>query len=323
MTHSTRWYATIRFIAVSATLVACGGGGDKTPTDPNPNNPNNPGNPTNVTITVVSRNSDENADAGQIYAFVGDAGLTRAQMAANLNENAPLIRYTPGSSRVTATLSVPRGKTVTLFAVEFSTNGNAVDQTGNPIPTQAPRSEVEFVAWEGQTTNVEAGVITVTADGDRTATATYGRVGGVILNILGCIDYRYQNTHPGLLSFGRVIADTPPDLTTTNGFGGVLGGRLSVARDYLYIWGKTGSTITLRARTREDRSPSVLRSGFIRWDGSATSCGTSLTCQILIPARGNSVGPVQMINGYAVSGNNVEGCNCNPLTPQVPCSMRP
>ncbi len=275
-----------------------------------------------MTITVVSRNVDPNADAGQVYAYVGDVALSRSQMAANLDENAPLIRYTPGASERTATLTVPRGKVVTLFAVEFNTNGSAVDQPNTPIPSQAPRNYVEFVSWAGQTTNVEAGVITVLADGNRTATASFDRVGAVVFNILGCINFLAQNTHPGLLSFGRVIVDTPPDLTTFNGFSGVLGGQLSVARDYNLIWGKTGSTITLRARITEDRSPSVLRSGFIRWDGSAALCGTNLTCQIQIPARGNSVGPMRMVNGYAIR-QQVEGCNCNPLTPEIPCSMLP
>ena len=275
-----------------------------------------------MTITVVSKSLDGVADAGQIYYYIGDAGITRAQMTTLVNENAPVIRYTPGSNRLTATLQVPKGKTVTLLAVEFNANGSAVDQTNNPIPTQAPNDAIEFVSWEGQTANVEAGVITVLADADKTATASFDRVGSFIFNIQGCINYRAQNTHPGLLSFGRVIQDTPPDLTTFNGFSGVLGGSVSVPRDYLRIWGKTGSTVTLRAQIREDRSPSVLRSGFIRWDGAGANCGTSLICQLTIPARANSLGAVKMINGYSVS-QGVEGCNCNPLLPQIPCTMLP
>lgn len=323
MPFSSRTAIGAVIVAAALFVAKCGGGssGDG-PTDPgDPGNPNPPAN--TVTITVVSRNLDANADAGQIYAYVGDASLTRAQMAANLNENAPLIRYTPGSTQITATLTVPRGKVVTLFAVEFATiNGGAVDQPGNPIPTQAPRNAVEFVAWTGQTSNVETGVITVLADANRTATATYDRVGSVAFNILGCIDFKSQTTHPGLLSFNEVLVDTPPDLTTANGFSGVLGGQLSVARDYNLFWGKTGSTITLRARTREDRAPNVLRSGFIRWDGSAALCGTSLVCQIQIPARANAVGAMRMVNGYAIR-QGLEGCNCNPLTPNIPCTMLP
>jgi len=307
------------FTLLSSLAMRCGGGSDGGgPTEP-PDDPNPPAN--TVTITVVSRNVDATADAGQVYAYVGDAGLTRAQMPANLNENAPLIRYMPGTTQLTATLNVPRGKVVTLFAVEFDANGSAVDQTGTPIPTQAPRNYIEFVSWNGQTANVEAGVVTVLADANKTVTATFDRVPSVVFNIIGCINFKAQNTHPGLLSFGRVVQDTPPD-TSSNGFSGVLGGQLSVARDYNLFWGKTGSIITLRARITEDRSPSVLRSGFIRWDGSAALCGTSLSCQIALPARSNTVGPMRMVNGWAVR-QGVQGCNCNPLTPEIPCTMFP
>ncbi|MBL8982888.1 MAG: hypothetical protein JNL26_11940, partial [Gemmatimonadetes bacterium] len=82
--------------ALSLALLACGGssaspgGGTNPPTEPPP--------PQNVTITLVSRNLDANADAGQLYAYVGDAVITRATMPSVLNENAPTLRLNPGSS---------------------------------------------------------------------------------------------------------------------------------------------------------------------------------------------------------------------------------
>ena len=306
--------------ALSLVLLACGGssaspgGGTNPPTEPPP--------PQNVTITLVSRNLDANADAGQLYAYVGDAVITRATMPSVLNENAPTLRLNPGSSRNTTTLTVPRGKTVTILAVEFATNGITAIPLGTTPPTQAPRDMVEFVGWEGNQPLPESGVTYVVADGDKTVTANFDRVQGLPLRAIGCSDIKVQTTNnAGLLSFGRTLPDTAPDLTTTNAF--TQTGRIEPEFDFAYVFGKQGSTFTLRARTREDRSPSVLRSGFIRWDGSATNCGTNLNCQVPVPPKANAV-PVamRMVSGYSIR-QGVTGCNCNPLTPNIPCTMLP
>jgi hypothetical protein len=301
------------FVALACGGGSSSGGGNVTPPPPPP--------PTTqtVTITVVSRSVDPNADAGQLYAYVGDASITRAGMTANLNENAPTVRLVPGSSRNTATLTVARGKVVTVFAVEFATNGFRGEQPPTPILTAAPREMIEFVGWEGNPATPEPGVAVIQADADKTLTANFDRVMGLPLRLLGCVDLKVQTTNTaGLLSFGRIIADTAPDLTGTNGFGGVLGGRLQPEYDYAYIWGKQGSVVTLRTRVREDRPQ--LKSGFIRWDGSAAPCGTNLTCQLPIPVRGNAPGPMRMTNGYSLTGGTVYGCGC---TPNTPCQMLP
>lgn len=278
--------------------------------------------PQNVTITLVSRNLNPNADAGQLYAYVGDAPITRVSMPAHLNENAAAVRLNPGSTRNTATLSVPRGKTVTVIAVEFATNGWTGIPLGSVTPTSAPRNMVEFIGWEGALATPEDGVAVIIADADKTITANFDRVEGLLLRYLGCSAVKPQTTNTvGLLSFGRVIADTMPDLTSRNGF--TQTGRIEPESDYLYMFGKQKSIITLRALFHEDRSPNVLRSGFIRWDGSAALCGTNLNCQLPIPVRGNNPAAMRLVSGYVRLQGGIIGCNCNPLTPNVPCTMLP
>jgi hypothetical protein len=276
-----------------------------------------------VTITIVSRNLDVNADAGQLYVNVGDAAITRATMAATLNENAPTVRLVPGSSSNTATLTVPRGKVVTIFAVEFSTNGLVGTPPGVPVVARAPRSEVEWVGWEGNPSQPEDGVAVILADADKTITALFDRVQGLTFRFLGCAAFNVQNTNSrGLLSFGRIIQDTAPNLTSTNGF--TQARAIEPEFDVVFMHGKQGSIFTLRALVREDRSPNVLRSGFIRWDGSAGACGTNLNCQVPVPSKANAPNALAMrlISGYSIR-QNVLGCNCNPLTPNIPCTMLP
>ncbi len=304
-------------------LSGCGGGGSTNGGSTNP--PTQP--PTQnqtVTLTFISKNLDVNADAGQLYVHVGDAAITRATMLANgVNENAPTVRYQPGSSQLTTTLTVPKGKTVTIIAVEFSTNGFFSVPSGTPVPKSAPRDMVEFVGWEGNPAQPEAGVAVVTADADKTVTALFDRVQGLGVRAIGCSDIKLQSTNTaGLLSFGRIISDTLPDLTSTNAF--TQTGRIQPEFDFSFVYGKQGSLFTLRARTREDRSPNVLRSGFIRWDGSASNCGSNLNCQVPVPSKANAPNALamKMVSGYSFRENGY-GCNCNPLTPNIPCQMLP
>ncbi len=119
-----------------------------------------------------------------------------------------------------------------------------------------------------------------------------------------------------------MLQDTLPDLTTSNAF--TQTGRLQPEFDFSFVYGKQRSVFTLRTLIREDRSPNMLRSGFIRWDGSATACGASLNCQGPVPSKANAPNALVMrlISGYSFS-QNIYGCNCNPLTPQIPCMMLP
>ncbi len=308
--------------ALTLMAVACGGGRSKDGDTNPPTQP--PPAQQNVTLTFVARNLDTNADAGQLYVHVGDAAVTRATMVASgMNENAPTVRYQPGLSTVSASLTVPRGKTVTVIAVEFHTNGFYALPVGTPVPTAAPRDMVEFVGWEGNVAQPENGVAVISADTDKTVTAVFDRVQGLGLRAIGCSDIKVQTTNTaGLLSFGGILKDTLPDLTSSNGFSQT--GRIQPEFDYSFLYGKQGSVFTLRARIREDRSPSVLRSGFIQWEGAANGCGSNLNCQVPVPSKANapSTLAMRMVSGYSFRENSY-GCNCNPLTPQIPCRMLP
>ncbi len=316
----------------AAGLSSCGGdsaGGTTNPT-PTPTPNPNPSPSANVTLTLTSENLDL-ADAGQLYVYVGDAPLTRAGMAANLNENAPALRYEPGVARKTVTLQVPRGKTVTVFAIEFNTNGLTPVLAPTPILTRAPNNYFEFKAWLGDfAASPEPGVAVLTADRDRSITATWTRQAGVGFRQLGCSNKKLQFQGPGLLTFGPTRPDSAADLTSTNAFttGGVP--LLQTEADQSFLYAKQGTTLILRGHpnVREDRSPSQLKSGFIRWDGQASRCGTNITCQILIPRADSAslLPPIRMINGYSVTtmnGNPIYGCNCNPNNPNPPCQQLP
>ncbi len=320
-----------RRVLLISCLAACGGGSSGGSTQPPTTPPPTPTPPANVTLTLISNNSDQ-ADAGQLYAYVGDAPLTRAAMAGNLNENAPALRYAPGVARATVTLQVPRGKTVTIFAIEFNTNGFTPVIAPTPILTRAPDNFYEFSSWEGDfSATPEPGVALLTADRDRTVTANFRRQAGIGIRVLGCANRKYQLTGPGLLGFGATVPDAPPDLTTRNAFtSGVIASTLQTEHDDSYLYAKQGTTITVRAHPdfKEDRSPAVLRSGFMRWDGYAASCGTNLNCQVQIPPIDSAAlqPPLRMENGFSVTtlpSGNVFGCNCVPGRTDPPCQQLP
>lgn len=322
---------TSHTLLLISVLAACGGGSSGGSTQPPPTPPPPPPPSANVTLTLISNNSDQ-GDAGQLYAYVGDAAITRATMAGNLNENAPALRYAPGVARATVTLQVPRGKTVTLFAIEFNTNGFTPVIPPTPILTRAPDNFYEFSSWEGDfAATPEAGVAVLTADRDRTVTANFRRQAGMGIRVLGCATRRYQLTGPGLLGFGATVPDPSPDLTTRNAFSsGAIGATLQTEHDDSYVYAKKGTTITLRAHpdVKEDRSPAVLRSGFMRWSGYAAPCGTNLNCQVQIPPIDSVVNlqPLRMENGFSVTtlpSGNVFGCNCVPGRTDPPCQQLP
>jgi hypothetical protein len=269
---------------------------------------------------------DQAADAGQIYAYVGDAAIQRSQMATFLNENAPALRYIPGSSSYQATLQVPRGKTVTLFAVEFGTNGFGASGPNEPNLTRAPRAAVEFIGWIGAAATADPGAASFVANADVTVTAEYDRMRSLQYTSLGCRDIKVQTTGPGMLGFGPLVPDPAPDLTTTNAFSGT-SAISRTDQHWGYVWGKQGTTITVRARQRESRPPPLYRSGFMRWDGEAASCGTSLNCQLPVPARNLQTppGPIRQVNSYAENTAPPSlGCGCAPGAAMAgTCTLHP
>jgi len=321
-----------RSVLWSVCLSACGGGSSGSgTTQPPPPPPAPPAPSANITLTLISNNTDQ-GDAGQLYVHIGDAPLTRATMAGNLNENAPALRYAPGVARATVTLQVPRGKTVTIFAIEFNTNGSRPVVLPTPILTRAPDNFYEFNSWEGDfAATPEPGVAVLTADRDRTVTANFRRQAGIGIRVLGCAHRRYQLTGPGLLTFGPTVADPPPDLTTRNAFtSGVSAGPLQTEHDDHYFFAKQGSTLTVRAHPDilEDRSPARLRSGFMRWEGYGASCGTNINCQLRIPPPDSAAlfPPIRMVNGFSLTRlatTNVFGCNCVPGVTDPPCQQLP
>lgn len=305
-----------------AILVAACGGGSST-SGPGGGNPNPPGPNPNVTITLIARSVDAAADAGQIYAYVGDEAISRSQMVTLLNENAPTVRYIPGSSSHQATIQVPKGKRVTLFAVEFGTNGFGTDGPNEPNLTRAPRAATEFIGWIGAPATGEPGVASFVATSDATVAAEYDRMRSLQYTFQGCRDIKIQTTGAGMLGFGPLVADPPPDLTTTNAFTGTsaIGGQET---HWGYVWAKQGTTITVRARNREDRSPTAQKAGFMRWEGAAASCGGNLNCQLTIPARNlqGTPGPIRQLNSYTLTGT-LRGCGSCLAEPAGTCSLQP
>jgi hypothetical protein len=291
-------------------VAACGGGSSTGNDDDDDSNPP-PGGQT-VNLTLISRSLDPAGDAGQIYAYIGDAPITRAQMAANLNENAPALRYQPGQSQYQATIAVPRGKVVTLFAVEFSTGSATIVNTAAGVrqtpPTKAPRDAHEFVRWEGATGSNEPGVAVFTANADMTVTAVYDLMIGYPLAHRGCLLLKVQVNGPGSLTFGPTQPDPAPDLTSTDGFANFINHVVDTETPLGYVWGKQNATVTLRAWKREQRTPNLQEAGFMQWAGTGSQCGTNLICQVTIPLRGNSPGPIVQNSSYSYNSQNQVSC---------------
>lgn len=302
-------------LAVSACGGSSSGPGDGDPPPPPPPPPP----PANFVVTFVSRSIDPDADAGQLYAYVGDAAISRAQMQTYLNENAPTVRYAPGSALETATLTVPSGKMVTIFAVEFGTNGFTT--TGQPVTTRAPRNATEFVSFTGALATPEPGVAVIVADAAKTVTANFDRMEGLPITIRGCNDYKIQTTGPGALTFGPTVPDPAPDLISTNAFTNL--GRIPATDSLVgFVWGKQGTMITFRARTRENRAlpGGGSNAGFMQWNGVAAQCGSNLICQLPVPVRGNTPGPLQQQNSWT-ERSGVRGCGC--LAGETNCQILP
>jgi len=314
--RNRRWIVVV----TAALLAGCGGG---TGPDDDDNDPYPPDDPGTVAVTLITRSVDPAADAGQIYAYVGDVAISRSQMAALLNENAPTVRYVPGSSTQQATIQVPRGKTVTLFAVEFGTNGFGDDAPGEPDLTRAPRTATEFIGWVGAAATAEPGVASFVANSAITVTAEYDRMRSLEISYLGCRDIKVQTTGVGMLGFGPLVPDPAPDLTSTNAFTGISDIGTAVSH-WMMVWAKQGTTITVRARQREDRTPGVERAAFMRWEGEAVSCGTNLNCQLPITSRNfqGTPAPIRQMNSYSLTNGGTKGCGCS-VHPPGTCSILP
>ena len=273
-------------VALLATMVACGGGGnsDGGVTDP-PNPPNPPS--TNVTLTVISRSADGLADTGPLYVYVGTVAETRARMPSlGLFESAPELRPTPGVSSVTRTFSIPRGRVVTIFAAELAGYGiNGRPTFSSVLVKTTPNNAVEFKSWIGAQGQPEPGVAVVTMTSDLTVIAEYARMQGVTVTMFGCPAVKLAVTGAFALGFGGNLSYN----TTSTANISQRGWIASSDDDWTYLYGKQGTLFTFEALKRELRTVTVAETGFMRWVNPAGGCGSALSCAVAIPNAGSPV----------------------------------
>ncbi|MBC8087498.1 MAG: hypothetical protein H7Z40_09535 [Phycisphaerae bacterium] len=309
MIPTIRWRTTSRIrsevlvgVALSVVASACGGGGT---TDPGGgNNPPGGTTPTTVTLTITSRSLDAGYAAGPIFTYVGDVTETRARMPQLMNENGATVRPA-GETSKTTTLTVPRGKFVTLFATELGRAGFNARPVGTQLSKIVPASATEFSGWTGATLGrPEAGVATIKMDADATVTAEYRKMEGMTYAFLGCQDVNINAAGPGYLGFGTL----DPNVITPTGNNP---GNSPVDYEFTYAYGKQGTLFTFKALKYEVRA-AVSETGFMNWSGAGSSCGTSLTCNVTIPAFGASTAVVRSNNSYLSNGTTTACGGCNP-----------
>jgi len=252
---------------------------------------------------------------GLLYVYIGDVTETRARMPLILSSRAAL--GSDGFSVNTRTFTVPKGKFVTLFAAEQG-----------PLPTNNARQfpslfskvvetvATEFAGWSGATLGQpEPGVATIKMDADAAVTAEFRKTEGFTYAKIGCEDISVSSSGPGNLGYGTVVPHVSP---FSNNWPG-LSPLSSESEDY-FFYGKQGTVFTLRALKREVRA-AISETGFINWSGAGSSCGSSLTCSVTVPAFGASAASVLRANFSFPTIAGFNGCGgCNPATG---CAIRP
>ncbi|MGE3617821.1 MAG: hypothetical protein AB7L66_18260 [Gemmatimonadales bacterium] len=298
-------------LPLALTLAACGGGATDSVTPPPPPPPPPP--PATFTLTLTLRSIDPAARAGVLYAYIGDVTETRQRMPAVVNENAPILVPITGQASRTITIQVPRDKFVTLFATELGRSGMTGARPNAPLVPVVPDDATEFISFEGSpVTEIETGVAYLKMDGDKTVTVNYDRMVGFTTSTTGCTNLKVSWKNQQFLGFGERVTDDRP-----TAFGGLtlLGGTLI---PFNFAWGKQGATVTLEAFEREARTSTMAKTGFMFWEGARAGCGTILTCDVPIPARGAAPVTVEMRNSWVLNATAVNGIACGACTATAP-----
>jgi hypothetical protein len=305
--------SVVSLAGVLGFLLACSSGA--TGPDPDPD-----GDPTTVTLTITVKAMEAGYIPGVVYAHIGDGVESRIRMPLLFGENDAVAKPF-GERERTVTLSVPRGKTVTLFAAEFGHYGvNArVGGTG-PLSKEPPADATEFTAWSGATGRLitaEEGVASIVMNSDANVTAEFRKLAGFTVDALGCADIRYTWVEPPYLGYG-----------ITQEQGGTIGsqthGPTPVEDDWFFVYGPQGSHFTFTAQKAESRNPSNQTTGFMNWAGGAgstSSCGIALTCNVPMPPRGTDPVKLTVRNSWILAATpNGAGCGAC-VSPEGSCNL--
>lgn len=321
--HSAAAHLVVRFVRVvgaGALLAACGGGGDDGgTTGPGTGGNNGGGNPpasTTVTLTITSRSVDAGYAAGPIFTYVGDVTETRARMPQLMSENSATVRPA-GESVKTTTLTVTKGKFVTLFATELGRAGFNTRPVGTQLSKVVPTTATEFVGWSGATLGQpEAGVATIKMDADATVIAEYRKMEGMTYTFSGCPDMNLNASGPGHLGFGTLDANTIPATGNNSG-------NSPTDYDQFYMYAKQGTVFTFKALKYDSRAGATVETGFLNWSGAAASCSSNLSCNVTIPPFGSAAAIVKSNNSYLANANTASACGACNATLGCPLTIRP
>jgi len=300
-------------------LAACSGSAAGPGDDHDPD-----GDPNTVTLQVTATNVDPGAAHGQVYAWVGDAPIRREQMPEFFGEDLPAIDASGAATR-NAFLSVPRGKVVTLIAVELAGPGISSVEDGS-VEFSPPPSASEFTGWSGphtgRLTTTEPGVAVITMDGDASVTADFRGHVAVSIEATGCTDLTYQVNAPPRLGFG------PPRLEET------IIGRIAnrppatTPERLLLLHGRQGTRFTFSTPRVERRTGSTIAAGFIRWDvrGMPATCGGAQVCSLRAPSHADDRPVMRMQNSWLEDHFTAAGVRCGSCSSSVSgclSSLRP
>ena len=289
---------------LASVVMACDGSSDGKTTEP-PIDP--PSGSTTVRLTLTTRSLNPAFRPGYLFTYVGTTGESRSRMAALLNVGAPTVGFIEGPER-TETITVPKGTVVTIFAVEVGRAGGFA-RAGNNLLRKTPEvSATEFVDFTGATgQTTETGVLSVTMDADKMVVARYDLMQGMVVQARGCPSFKTTWQGPGYLGFGTLdpnseqISATKTDNTPT-------------MDEQVFSYAKQNTIFTLTAQTRDMRAANEANTGFMRWEGAASSCGTNIACNVPVAARGAAFPIVQMVNSYVVEPSSLTGSGCGGCT---------
>ncbi|MCB9867793.1 MAG: hypothetical protein H6816_14295 [Phycisphaerales bacterium] len=291
MIDRTRGFVAFVAGAVGILLAGCTASSSGPSPSPSPTPTPNPSADT-YRLNVILRTGNGDRLGMEVFAFYGDVVYTRAN-APYFDNAVAQQRFVSSEDPETFMADVPKGKTVTLVAVEFKGDlPSALSGNGNYDNPYA----VEFLNWEGDyDSRPESGVASVAMNGEKTVTAVFAAMPQVLIRKYdsnnpqfngGCFDIKIEAAeHLGIPGSGDLSGETPDVCCCPLSDG-----------SHLFLAGhvKSGTQITLTATdsnscTVDDAHPDgICYENFDHWEGSAALCGSARECTIPVTVDSDS-----------------------------------
>jgi hypothetical protein len=274
---------TIFGLLLAALLIAPGCGSSTAPKDPG-----TPADTTSTVLLTVTTEADSGYIPGPVFIYVGTASvptIPRSRMGDYIDENAPIVNPF-GEHTATSQVRVPKGKQITLFAVEVGrsgANGRApATKFGPPLKKTPDPTATEFSTWEAvgsvltNDAQPEEGSVTMTLQQDRHLIAHFKPYHGVVLRYIGCATFHYEWNGPAYPSFGPGIPN--------QGVSPSYNSLSQDEQDYIFVYARKGTTVTFKPEQVDGRDPQgkAAQTGWYEWGGDAAGCGKDCPVGVLI-----------------------------------------